>query len=148
MSSYTPGTDLWLERSRLAGMLLAAVSYGECSPSPALHPVQNRIPLLGIFFLLTIEATVALNRRPCHGGQTAHHRPMFLSYIWITFVLATIGFSGNARFTEMIWIDLRDAPGGPTALILDEFNYWINVMSLAWYVLCIFLGGYFIVVAP
>lgn len=28
MSTDTPQTDLWLERSRLAGMVLAAVSYG------------------------------------------------------------------------------------------------------------------------
>jgi len=26
--SYTPSTDLWLERSRLNGMILGAVSYG------------------------------------------------------------------------------------------------------------------------
>ena len=142
MSSYTPDTDLWLERSRLAGMLLAAVSYGECPSPSALRPIQNRTSFPGVFFLLTIEAIVALVQRPYHGSQTVHHRPMLLGYIGITFVLATIGFAGNARFTEMIWIDLRDAPGGPAALILDEFNYWINVMSLAWYVRYIFLCGY------
>ena len=27
-NSYTPDTDLWLERSRLSGVILAAVSYG------------------------------------------------------------------------------------------------------------------------
>ncbi|KAG8220335.1 hypothetical protein J3R82DRAFT_3475 [Butyriboletus roseoflavus] len=114
MSSYTPDTDLWLERSRLNGMMLSAVSYG-------------------IFFLLTIQATVALSQRPRHGGQIARHPWILLSYVWITFILATIGFAGNARYTEMIWIDLRDAPGGPAALILDELSYWINVMALASY---------------
>lgn len=52
---------------------------------------------------------------------------MLLGYVWITFALATIGFAGNARYTEMIWINLRDAPGGPAALILDELKYCINV---------------------
>lgn len=60
------------------------------------------------------------------GIQVAHHQGMFLSHIWITFVLATIGFAGNARYTEMIWTDLRDIPSGPTAQILDERNHWIN----------------------
>jgi len=114
MSSYTPNTDLWLERSRLAGMVLAAMSYG-------------------IFFLLTLQATAALTQRPHHVGQIARHRWMLLGYVWITFILATIGFAGNARYTEMIWIDLRDAPGGPAALILDEMSYWINMMALTCY---------------
>lgn len=67
---------------------------------------------------------------------------MFLGYVWITFVLATVGFAGNARYTEMIWIDLRDAPGGPAALILDEMDYWINLVALTWYALCVFSSGY------
>ncbi|KAF8841428.1 hypothetical protein BDN67DRAFT_967187 [Paxillus ammoniavirescens] len=114
MSSYTPSnTDLWLERSRLDGMLLGAVSYG-------------------IFFLLTIQATSALTKRP-RGGKIAEQRWMLLGYVWITFILATFGFAGNAKYTEMIWIDLRDAPGGPTALIRDELNYWINMMALSCY---------------
>jgi hypothetical protein len=47
-------------------------------------------------------------------------------------MLGTVGFAANARYTEMIWIDLRDAPGGPAALIDDEFNYNINVLALTW----------------
>ena len=103
---------------------------------------RYRTPLPGIFFLLTLQATAALTRRPHHGGRGARHRWMLLGYVWITFVLATIGFAGNARYTEMIWIDLRDAPGGPAALILDEMNYWINMMALTWYVLGVFTGRY------
>lgn len=49
-------------------------------------------------------------------------------------MLGTIGFAGNARYTEVIWIDQRDALGGPAALILDELNYRINVVALTWYV--------------
>lgn len=55
-----------------------------------------------------------------------------LSYIFITFVLATIGFAGNAKYTQMIWVDLRNAPGGPALLIDLELNYWINRLALAW----------------
>lgn len=123
-------------------MLLSAVSYGECPPPSALRPVQNQTPRPGIFFLLTLQATVALTLRPRYGSETTHHQKMLLGYVWITFVLATVGFAGNARYTEMIWIDLRDAPGGPPGLILDELSYQINVMALVWYVPRIFVGGY------
>lgn len=101
-----------------------------------LSPVEIRTRFPGIFFLLTIQATVALTRRQRHCAQMAHHRRTLLGYVCITFILATIGFAGNARYTEMIWIDLRDAPGGPAALIQDELSYRINVMALTWYVLC------------
>ncbi|KAG8220334.1 hypothetical protein J3R82DRAFT_3474 [Butyriboletus roseoflavus] len=113
-SSYAPGTNLWLERSRLDGMMLSAVSYG-------------------IFFLLTMQATVALIQRPRYPSQTAHNRWVLLGYVWITFTLATIGFAGNAQYTEMIWIDLRNVSGGPTALILNELDYRINMMALTCY---------------
>lgn len=112
--SYIPQTDLWLERSRLDGMILGAVSYGG-------------------FFFLTVQAATALVRRPRYGGKIAHHRIVLLFYISITFILGTIGFAANARYTEMIWIDLRDAPGGPAALINDELNYNINVLALTCY---------------
>ena len=140
--SYTPDTDLWLERSRLDGMLLGAVSYGKCPHPSAVCPTQDQTLLPGIFFLLTLQATAALTQRPQHSGQIASNRWMLLGYVWITFVLATIGFGGNARYTQMIWIDLRDAPGGPAALILNELNYWVNMMALTWYVVCVVSGRY------
>ncbi|KAF9237211.1 hypothetical protein BU15DRAFT_76117 [Melanogaster broomeanus] len=79
------------------------VSYGKC-----------------IFFILTIQATIALTHKPRGETKVAEYRWMVLSYVWITFILATISFGGNAKFAEMIWIDLRDAPGGPTAIIDNE----------------------------
>lgn len=127
--SYTPQTDLWLERSRLDGMMLGAVSYGvftSCSFEIGLCTSK------GGFFFLTVQAATALLRRPRYGGKIARHRVVLLLYILITFMLGTVGFAANARYTEMIWIDLRDAPGGPAALIDDEFNYKINVLALTW----------------
>ncbi|KAI6121295.1 hypothetical protein F5141DRAFT_510215 [Pisolithus sp. B1] len=113
MSSYTPNTNLWLERSRLDGMMLGAVSYG-------------------VLLLLTFQAVGAILSRRRHGNG-AVYRPWLLAYVVVTFVLATIGFAANLKYTEMIWIDLRDAPGGPVALIEDELSYWINVMALTCY---------------
>ncbi|KAG0695130.1 hypothetical protein DFH29DRAFT_814504, partial [Suillus ampliporus] len=85
------------------------------------------------FFILTVQAATALMQKPRRGGKIADHRFALLSYVFITFVLGTIGFAANARYTEMIWIDLRDAPGGPVALIENEMNYSINVVALSCY---------------
>ncbi|KAG0699507.1 hypothetical protein DFH29DRAFT_808925 [Suillus ampliporus] len=111
MSSYTPQTDLWLERSRLDGMVLGGVSYG-------------------VYFLLTVQAWIALMQQPRSGGKIADHRRALIFYVFITFVFGTVGFAANAKYTEMIWIDLRDAPGGPAALIENEMSYHINVLAL------------------
>ncbi|KAG1829700.1 hypothetical protein EV424DRAFT_1380878 [Suillus variegatus] len=111
MSSYTPQTDLPLERSRLIGMLLGGVSYGA-------------------YLLLTVQAVTALMQRPRCGGQIANNRCMLLCYTLITFTLSTISFACSTKYTEMIWIDLRDAPGGPAALIENSMHYRINFVAL------------------
>ncbi|KAG1779049.1 hypothetical protein EV702DRAFT_1277476 [Suillus placidus] len=114
MSSDTPPTDLWFERSRLDGMMLGAVSYGG-------------------FFILTVQAAAALMQRPRHGGKIADYRLALVAYVLITFLLGTIGFAANAKYTQMIWIDLRDAPGGPVTLIENEMVYPINVVAISCY---------------
>jgi hypothetical protein len=70
-------------------------------------------------------------QRPRNGGAIADHRRALLFYIFITFVLMTISFAANAKYTEMIWIDLRDIPGGPLTLIQNELDYSINVLALS-----------------
>ncbi|KIJ53725.1 hypothetical protein M422DRAFT_222413 [Sphaerobolus stellatus SS14] len=95
-------------------MLLGAVSYG-------------------IFFLLTIQATIAILRRAAARQQKFSTQVILLSYVAITFILATLGFAGNSRYTEVIWIDMRDIPGGPPVLINTELNYAINKFALACY---------------
>ncbi|KAG1785351.1 uncharacterized protein HD556DRAFT_1249971 [Suillus plorans] len=111
MSSYTPQTDLPLERSRLIGMILGGVSYG-------------------VYLLLTVQAVTALMQRPRRGQKIADNRRMLLCYILITFALATISFACNTKYTVMIWIDLRDAPGGPVALIKNVMYYRINFVAI------------------
>lgn len=112
MSSYTSQTNLSIERFRLDGMMLLCVCYG-------------------IFFILTVQAWIALMQRPRNGGKIADHRHVLLFYVFITFVLGSISFGMNARYTEMIWIDLRNAPGGPLALIENYMSYRINFVALA-----------------
>ncbi|KAG1901929.1 uncharacterized protein F5891DRAFT_192391 [Suillus fuscotomentosus] len=111
MSSYTPQTDLPLERSRLIGMILGGVSYG-------------------VYLLLTVQAVTALMQRPRRGQKIADNRRILLCYVLITFALSTISFACNTKYTEMIWIDLRDAPGGPVALIENAMHYRINFVAI------------------
>ncbi|KAG2070617.1 hypothetical protein BDR04DRAFT_1054042 [Suillus decipiens] len=106
--------NLWIERTRLDGMMLGGVFYG-------------------IFTLLTVQAATALMQRPRHGEKIANNRVVLLFYISITFALGTIGYAANARYTEMIWIDLRDTPGGPLGLIESALDYGINVLALSTY---------------
>lgn len=87
----------------------------------------------GIFTLLTVQAAAALMQRPRHGDKIANNRLVLLCYIFITFILGTVNYAANARYTEIIWIDLRDAPGGPLALIENALDYSINVLALSTY---------------
>ncbi|KAG2036202.1 hypothetical protein BDR03DRAFT_465532 [Suillus americanus] len=112
MSSQTPRTNLPTERFRLDGMMVSCGFYG-------------------MFFLLTIQAWTALMQQPRLGGKIADHRLALLFYVFITFVLGTISSAVNAKYTEMIWIDLRDTPGGPLVLIEDYMSYRINFIGLA-----------------
>ncbi|KAG1857550.1 hypothetical protein C8R48DRAFT_273651 [Suillus tomentosus] len=111
MSSYTPQTHLPLERSRLIGMILGGVSYG-------------------VYLLLTVQAVTALMQRPRRGQKIANNRRMLLCYTLLTFALATICFACATKYTEMIWIDLRDAPGGPVAQIRNAMHYRINFVGM------------------
>ncbi|KAF8587765.1 hypothetical protein K439DRAFT_1337087 [Ramaria rubella] len=111
-------SDLWLERSRFDGMILDGVSYG-------------------ILFVLTVQCTYALMNKSQYAGGSlkteTRSRWLLLLYIFVTFTLATVGFAGNAKYSQMIWIDLRDSPGGPEELIINELGFWENRMALTSY---------------
>jgi hypothetical protein len=87
---------------------------------------------IGIFFLLTVQSLAALTRRPRPGGKIADHRAALIFYIVVTFILGTISTAANVKYTETIWIDLRDIPGGPLLLIQKAWEYRINVLALCW----------------
>ncbi|KAL1742407.1 hypothetical protein HDZ31DRAFT_66015 [Schizophyllum fasciatum] len=114
--SAVPPDDIWLEQSRMNGMLTGSITWG-------------------IFFQLTVQSLVSLNRR---AGRRAHRIPtgrklVLNAYVIVTFVLATIGFACNARYTEEIWIDRRGPGVNPTMLIQNEFDFWVNRLAIACY---------------
>jgi hypothetical protein len=131
MSHYGPQTDVSLERSRLVGMMLGCVTYGAFSSTHD-DSVFELCTIIGVYLLLTVQAVTALLQRPRHGQKIANNRRTLLYYTLITFALETISFACNARYTEMIWIDLRGAPGGPVALIHNVMEYPVNFMAICW----------------
>jgi len=89
--------------------------------------------IIGVFLLLTVQSLDALMR--CSSTRRAEITDIRLAlifYIVITFALGTISTGVNIKYTEMIWINLRDAPGGPIALIKNPCRYRINVLALSW----------------
>ncbi|KAI3616714.1 hypothetical protein WG66_011664 [Moniliophthora roreri] len=111
-STDTLPRDLWLQRSRLDGMILAAFVYG-------------------IFFLLSIQAFNAI-RRGSHSSRTKLGRwqvRLLYAYVVSTFILSTMGFACNARYTEDIWINFVGYRT-PEDLIINEFDYWWNRMAI------------------
>jgi len=86
--------------------------------------------MLGGFFILTIQAVIALMQRPRMGGKIAENRLWLLFYVIITFITCTIGVAANSKYTEMIWIDLPNTSVGPSTLIDDELNYSINIVAI------------------
>jgi hypothetical protein len=43
--------------------------------------------------------------------------------------LGALGFAGNARFSQMTFIDQRDFPGGPNEVVVQLYSNWANVMA-------------------
>lgn len=131
--SDAPPDDIWLEQSRLNGMLTGSITWGASSAWFLQSPGLTRSA--GIFFQLTVQALVSLNRS---AGRRTHRIPRgrrlaLNAYVIVTFILATIGFACNARYTEEIWIDRRGPGISPTILILNEFDFYINRLAIAWY---------------
>ncbi|KAG6849966.1 hypothetical protein H0H93_003155 [Arthromyces matolae] len=132
MAQAASSTDLDLEHFRLNGMLLGAVSYGETRILYILSLSINTMDqcVVGLYLGLTLHATILLCRKLRRSSTLVR---WLLLYVVTTFILATIGFAGNAKYTQTIWIDERNASGGPPVLILTELNFWINRMALACY---------------
>ncbi|KAJ6448156.1 hypothetical protein C8R45DRAFT_1046761 [Mycena sanguinolenta] len=106
--------DPWLERSRLDGMTLDGFTYG-------------------IFFLLTIQAAMAVYNGPgtTRAKLSKWRARGLMAYILVTFLLGTVGFAANARYTEDIWINFRGTPDwDPVFLITNEFNFWYNRLAV------------------
>ena len=57
-----------------------------------------------------------------------------LAYICVLFTLGTVGFGGQVKFNEMMFVQYRDFPGGPLSFNLGMYNNGASNMANASYV--------------
>ncbi|KAJ7456070.1 hypothetical protein FB451DRAFT_616830 [Mycena latifolia] len=109
--AYAPQTDLPLERSTLNGPLLSSVGYG-------------------ILLTLAVQTLLRLLQRP---------RAQIAWQLVVTVVallaLGSVAVAGNAKFSQMTFIDDRDYPGGPNGVATALFSRWANMMAWVSYIL-------------
>ncbi|KAJ3886064.1 hypothetical protein GG344DRAFT_82074 [Lentinula edodes] len=117
MADYTPnetGSQLFAEKMWLQGALITAVGYGAV------------LTLYVLAFYLLLSRLDRWNRQ-------AH--AIFLVYITVQFILATLFQASSARFTQLAFINNRDYPGGPGAYELAFFYIPVDMLGNIVYVL-------------
>ncbi|KZV92307.1 hypothetical protein EXIGLDRAFT_675324, partial [Exidia glandulosa HHB12029] len=67
-----------------------------------------------------------------------------LPFIVGLFITGTLNVSFGIKYSEMIWIDQRNFPGGPNAYVASSFSDPINVACSAGYVVGTFLADGFV----
>ncbi|KAJ7214266.1 hypothetical protein C8J57DRAFT_1538485 [Mycena rebaudengoi] len=108
--------DLWVERSNLNGVVLAAVTYG-------------------ILFTVTFQTLLIFFQLPKRKVPWG-----FVTYISAMFTLASIGFGTNAKFNQMTYIDNRNIPGGPNAFTLQYYSIPLNLTGFVCYTMMSWLA--------
>ncbi|KZP26917.1 hypothetical protein FIBSPDRAFT_818838 [Athelia psychrophila] len=110
-ASYAPpGEDaatLWLERSALDGTFVECVAYG-------------------MLLLLFVQCCHVLLRRDRFRESP---RWGLLAYTTAIFTLATIALGSSLKWNELVFIDQRNYPGGPSTFSSAYWNYWVTMMS-------------------
>lgn len=69
----------------------------------------------------------------------------FLIFISALFVLGTINIACNTKFSQMMWIDDRNIPGGPNAWLEEDYTTPVNIVGNAAYIFSNFLADAMIV---
>ncbi|KAJ7123513.1 hypothetical protein C8R44DRAFT_538714, partial [Mycena epipterygia] len=112
-NSFTPSGesayDLSVEYSNMYGALLSAIGYG-------------------ILFTMTLQTLLLFFKLP-----KSKIPWRLVIYVSVTFILASIGFGGHAKFIQMAYIDDRNIPGGPNAFIVKFYSIPANMMSFTAY---------------
>jgi len=98
---------LWTERSIMIGKAMTCIPYG-------------------MLFLLYLQCADALLYKKHRRDARKWALFIYASYI---LVLATVALGLGLKFSEMIFIDYRNIPGGPSAFYTAYYSYWIPVTS-------------------
>jgi len=125
--TYAPpgesSSDLWLERSNFAGMFVGGVAYG----------IHASVFFSALYFMTH------------QGSQTKSRQWGFIAFITALFALGTINIACNTKFSQMMWIDDRNIPGGPNAWLSGDYNTPVNVLGNTAYIFSNFLADAMII---
>ncbi|KZV89597.1 hypothetical protein EXIGLDRAFT_751066 [Exidia glandulosa HHB12029] len=106
-----PADALWNERSYMAGILIGAVAYG-------VHAT---------LFFITLQLLWARKRSSWRDWN-------WIAYILVLFILSSIANGTQFKFTQQIWIDMRNYPGGPSAVIIEQQTQMAAVWCVGAYI--------------
>lgn len=95
--------------------------------------------MLLLLFLQCADVLLQTNNRQ------AKRRWRLFTYISIIFCLATIALGTELKWTEMMFIDDRNFPGGPATFGVTMFSYWIPMLCSACGVTLCWLADGFLV---
>ena len=70
---------------------------------------------------------------------------IFLSALCSLFAMGTITIACTAKFSEQMWIDYREIPGGPNAFLAEHYDTPVNVLGNAAYIAANFLADAIVV---
>ncbi|PPQ79109.1 hypothetical protein CVT26_004094 [Gymnopilus dilepis] len=63
--------------------------------------------------------------------ESLHGRTFYIFYGFVQLFFATVELSLNSLVGQMMWIDYRDAPGGPFAYYLSSSGSWFGISIIA-----------------
>ncbi|KAI0662596.1 hypothetical protein C8Q70DRAFT_570279 [Cubamyces menziesii] len=111
--------DVPLETSQFIGVIGAAITYG-------LH--------IAVFWQCMYYILPQAIR---HGTRT---NAGLLAYVIITFALGTVTMACNARLAQLMLVNNRTYPGGPSVWLSSHTEDAVNVLGTISYMLCVFLA--------
>lgn len=65
---------------------------------------------------------------------------LFLVALVMLFAMGTITIACTAKFSEQMWIDYREIPGGPNAFLAEHYDTPVNVLGNTAYIVANFLA--------
>lgn len=133
-SSYEPDEssfDLWMERFTFAGGILGGVCYGKLLVVLRMAcRFANRV-VTGFHACIFFAAAYLIRRT----GATKTQKMKQGAVLLVLFTLGTIHISCNSEFFEMMFVDDRDFPGGPTAWLLAKYSIAVNAIGTTAFVI-------------
>ena len=112
-------SDLWLEKSNLNGAMLCSIAYG-------VHTA--------LYFIVLDHLTRHLTQRKGSAMVTRISWGL-VAYITVNFILGTLAQAGEMRFTQLMFIDDRNIPGGPNGFIDAEYSNPPGMLTTTSYVI-------------